>query len=308
MKPFMACLMTLSVLSLALWILNRRPKSLLDRRLTRKSAEEYAAEIAQGQKAEKKNKVRMPMLDRFEKEAKKVGLNVSGQAFFLIMLGACVSLYVATYTITRQPLMGLVAALLGIYAPRIYLNAQAQKRYSAFMRHFDGALLLAASGLRAGMSVQQAFEEVAEKARSVIAQEFARVVNAIRLGATPGDALNILPERVPGAEIQMFVVATQSLMKTGGNLPDVYTQTAGMIVEQREFRESMKASTAEGRMTAWVITLMPVGLLGFVSIANPNYFDPFLQLSGGRMVLLACAAAYGVGWLAIKRLLEVQVD
>ncbi len=308
MRPLAAWFVGLAVLSLALWVFNRRPQGLLDRRLRDKDPDEYLAEARQAEKADKDRRIRVPMIDRLEREARKIGLNVSGQAFALIMVGACMLLYLVAYSITRSPVFGLLGAALGLYAPRLYLDSQAQKRYTAFLRHFDAALLLAASSLRAGSSVQQAFGEIAEKASPVIAQEFLRVMNAVSLGATPGDALEILEERVPGAEIRMFVIATQSLMRTGGNLADVYTQMAGTIVEQREFRDSMKASTAEGRMTAWIITAMPIGLLAIVSIANPNYFDPFMKLPGGRIVLFACAAAYVAGWVAIRRLLQVQVD
>jgi tight adherence protein B len=309
MKAVMGVLVALAVQCLALAWLSRRPQTLVDRRLTKKSAEEYAAEfLVQAETTERQRKAFVPVYDRLEAEAKRLGLDVSGQAFFLIMLGACVALFVGTYGITRRPILGLAVAVLGVYAPRGYLNYQAQKRYRTFLRQFDAALLLAASSLRAGASVYQAFEEIAGKATPVIAEEFTRVLNGITLGATPGEALTILQRRIPGPEIDMFVVATQSLMKTGGNLADMYTQMASMIVEQREFRESMRASTAEGRMTAWVITLMPIGLLSFVALANPNYFDVFLDGPGGRIILLMCAAAYFVGWFVIRRLLEVQVD
>lgn len=307
MREFIGVLVALSVLSFSIWLRAYTPKSLMRNRLLGKSVEEYADEFRVKETREQR-KISVPLLARLEKEAQKLGLGISGQNFALILVGACVSLFVVAYSFTRQPLVGIVAAALGVFAPQMWLRTQAQRRYREFLGKFDAALLLMASSLKAGSSIHQAFVEVAEKGSASVAKEFARVVTGIQLGAAPGDALKILQERVPGAETQMFVIATQSLMRTGGNLPDVYTQMAGMIVEQREFRDSMRASTAEGRMTAWVITLMPIVMLAFVLTANPNYFDPFTNMGGGRMVLFVCASAYAVGWVAIKKLLEVQVD
>lgn len=161
MKAFMGVLISLAVQCLFLAWYNRRPQSLLDRRLTRKTAEEYAAEfLAQAQKSQRMRVSFVPLFDRLEAEAKKLGLDLSGQSLLLIMLGACVGLFVTTFSITRSPLLGLAVAALGVYAPRAYLNYKAQKRYRAFLAQFDSALLLAASSLRAGSSVQQAFEEI----------------------------------------------------------------------------------------------------------------------------------------------------
>lgn len=308
MRAFAGCLLGLAVMCLAIaWYLYR-PESLLDRRLRQKSTEEYAEEyLERKRKEEKKRRTGVPLLDRLEQQAKKLGLDISGQSFLMILVGACVFLFVVVYSITQQLVLAIAAGALGIYAPKAYLTYKTEARYNTFLKGFDAALVVASSSLRAGASVHQAFQEIADKAEPVVAEEFARVMSAIRLGATPGEALMVLRQRVPGTEVDTFVVTTQSLMRTGGNLADMYMQIASMIVEQREFRDSMRAATTEGRITATVITAMPL-LVIWLGVVNPGYFATFTTMPGGRLLLGLCVVSFVIGWLIIRRVLEVQVD
>lgn len=307
MKVWLGIMVAFAVQFFFLCLGNITHASLMAKRLKKMSPEEYAARAADTAKTA--NPRSIPVLDRLEREAREVGVKVSWPTVLAVLVGVPVAVFVVCYGITRSVVASLAVSGAGVFAPELLIRRRRRKRYDNFLAKFDAALLMAASALQAGASVQQAFEEIAQKASPVVGEEFMRVVQAMKLGATPGDGVKVVLEgRVPGPETQMFVVATQSLMLTGGNLADVYAQLAAVLVEQREFRDGMKAATGEGRVTATVITVMPVILVALVLIGNPAYFDPLMAFPGGRVLLFACGVAIVVGWAIIRKIMQVQVD
>lgn len=307
MRIWLGIMAAFAVQFFLMWLGNATPASQMARRLKKMSPEDYAAREAEEAKPARPRSI--AALGRLEREAREVGVKAPWPTVLAMFVGVLVAVFVVCYGVTRSVVASLVVSGAGVFAPEVLIRRRRKRRYDNFLAKFDRALLMAASVLQAGASVQQAFEEIAQKASPAVAEEFVRVVQAMRLGATPGDSVGVvLKGRVPGPETQMFVVATQSLMLTGGNLADVYAQLAAMLVEQREFRDAMKAATGEGRVTATVITVMPVVLVMVVLIGNPAYFDPLMAFPGGRALLFACGVAIVVGWAIMRKIMKIQVD
>lgn len=309
MKYWLGVMAGSAVWCLLWWLSGFRREGLLEKRLKRPTPEEYALRELERNRAQARRSMLTGLLERLQREAREVGLRAPGTTVLFLLVGVPVAAFGLTYLLTQNVLAALVCGAAGAFAPEVLVREKRRKRYQEFLSKFDSALLMAASSLQAGASVQQALQEIAEKASPSVADEFVRVMQAIRLGATPGDAVKLVLEtRVPGPETKMFVVATQTLMKTGGNLAEVYTQLARMIVEQREFRDAMKAATAENRVTATVLTVLPIASVMLVLMGNPGYFSPFMELPGGQLILFGSVVALAVGWVLIRKILQVQVD
>lgn len=304
-----ASLVASSILFLALGLQRMfgRSQNYLERRLGIKQEQNILPIPAVKTKVQQ-NAPASAFLTRLEAAARKAGINTTGRALILSCAAIVATAIVAGYVLTNQLIIACALGVVGLLLPEQWFKYQQHRRYQKFIRKFDAALMLAASALKAGASAQQAFEEVAKKGPEAVALEFEKVVHAMNLGAAPGDAVKILQDEIEGPEVEMFVMATQILTKSGGNLAELYSGLASRIAENKSFREAMKAQTAESRITAIVISIMPFALTGLMLLANPAYFAPFTSSTVGKFVLGLCYFLIIVGWFIIRKILEVQVD
>lgn len=250
----------------------------------------------------------LPFLGRLEAEARKAGLNIPGRHFVLVAALAGAGSFTAAYALVNSPHLAGAASLVGVAAPHWWLGRQKRKRAALFAKHLDGALQIAANSMRAGASLSQALQRVAEDAAEPVATEFRKVDKAIRLGVVPAEALAAARERVDSPELDLLIVATKILTQTGGNLAEIYDSIAQTVRERRNFRDAMKAYTAQARMSAVVISALPVVLTLVMRALNPHYFDPLLATWGGRIVAIVAASMIVVGWFVIRRMIDIAAE
>ena len=122
--------------------------------------------------------------------------------------------------------------------------------------------------------------------------EFGRAIAEIRLGRSIDDALNDIAVRMNSQDFDWTVMAISIQREVGGNLGEVLQTTSETMVQRNRLRREMKALTAEGRISAIVLSLMPIGLFFFISIANPDYMKPLLGNTVGIFVMIG-------GWVFI---------
>lgn len=250
----------------------------------------------------------VPFLGRLESEARKAGLNIPGRHFLLVALVVGAGAFTAAYALVNSLYLAGAASLVGVVAPRWWLAQQKRKRAALFAKHLDGALQIAANAMRAGASLSQALGRMAEDAPEPVATEFKKVDKAIQLGVVPAEALAAARERVESPELDLVIVATKILAQTGGNLAEIYDSIAQTVRDRRNFGQAVRAYTAQARMSAVVISAMPVVLTLFMRALNPHYFDPLLATWGGRIVALVAASMIVVGWFVIQRMLDITAE
>ncbi|MFD1506681.1 type II secretion system protein F [Georgenia yuyongxinii] len=197
------------------------------------------------------------------------------------------------------PLLGLVLAAAAPVAVKVWLARRAEKRRRAFADQLDDSLQLLAGSLRAGHSLQQALASVAREAEEPTSEEFARVINETRVGRDLGEALNETAARMGS---QDFVWVTQAIAinrEVGGNLAEVLDGVAHTVRERHQIRRQIKALAAEGKLSAIVLMLLPVGIVGFLSLTSRSYLAAFTQspLGYALMVLGAVLLLVGGVWM-----------
>ena len=206
---------------------------------------------------------------------------------------------------------GLLAGLLFmcIFGPLPYLYAQMRKarRMAAFREAFPDALDLLVSGLRAGLSFSAALQIVSEESPEPLRSEFAITVEEQALGIELRDALTNLTQRVEVLELRFFVMAVLLQRETGGNLAEVLTNSAALIRDRFRVLGDIQTFTAQGKMTAVVLILLPVGIGLFTFLLTPHYFEPMLQEQGGRTALWVAALMQLAGCFVIYRVVNIRV-
>src|SRR4249920_4163273 len=152
-------------------------------------------------------------------------------------------------------------------ARKLALGRRAEK----LREQLPDVLTIMASSLRAGHSFLQALDTVAKEIAQPAATEFQRVVAEIRLGRSAEDALGALAERVGSADFKWAVLAVNIQREVGGNLAEILDNVADTLRERAQMRRQVKVLTAEGRLSAWVLALLPIGIATYLFIANPSY-------------------------------------
>ena len=205
------------------------------------------------------------------------------------------------------PLWALIGAVGGGFAPTLYIRRTAATRKQAFYEQLSDVLLLLSGALKAGYSLQQAVAAVGEDAKPPASEEFRRAMAEVRLGASLDDALEALARRSRMVDLEWSVLAIQIQREVGGNLAEILETIAGTIRERERLRRELRTLTAEGRLSGWVLGLMPFAIGSFLALRSPEYLEPLYQTGKGLAMVSVSAALLVVGTLWMRKIVKVEV-
>jgi tight adherence protein B len=173
------------------------------------------------------------------------------------------------------PLLALVAGpALGFGGPLLFVHLRAGARRRRFLEQFPYAVDLIARSLQAGHPVPVAVRVVAQQMADPIGTEFGLVVDEMTYGADREQALRNLADRFPASELMMFVAAVQVTRETGGNLAEVFLKLSEVLRGKERVRKKVKAISAEGRMSCFVVSALPVVVgLAIMTLRREYYTD-----------------------------------
>ncbi|MGY1779268.1 type II secretion system F family protein [Geodermatophilus sp. SYSU D01036] len=203
-------------------------------------------------------------------------------------------------------LAGLLLALLAPLGARVLVRLRTGRRQARFADQLDDALQLMASSLRAGHSLLRAVDAVAEQAPAPIGEEFARIVNETRVGRDLGVALDEVAARVDSDDFRWTAQAIAIHREVGGNLAEVLDTVGHTIRERNAIRRQVKALSAEGRLSAWVLMALPVGIVAFLAVSNPVYLSAFTESLAGWVMMAVSAVLLVVGGLWLKKTVAIR--
>jgi len=214
----------------------------------------------------------------------------------------------------RSPLALVGLFLVGLWLPRFYLGRRQKGRLKAFNVQLPDTITLLANSLRAGSSFLQGIELVTREARPPISEEFGRVVREMSLGLALQPALANLVRRVASEDLELMVTAINIQSQVGGNLATVLDAIAFTIRERVRIQGEIQTLTAMQRYSGYVIVLLPVGLAGVLFLISPTYMGPMLErppellgLPMGIVLYLLGGLSMGIGWLFIRRIVDIKV-
>jgi tight adherence protein B len=196
----------------------------------------------------------------------------------------------------------LAAGAVGALLPRVLIT----RRRHAFEAQLPEALSLIASSLSAGHTFLRAIQMMTEEAENPLAEEFARVVYETRLGDPVVDALERMALRMEVPDLRWVVQAIRIQQTVGGKLADMLHTLADFIRAREEVRREVKVLTAEGRISAWVLGALPVGLLLAIQVINPEYTALYYK-GWGLVVIGGCAASIAMGVAVILKMVKIEV-
>jgi tight adherence protein B len=203
-------------------------------------------------------------------------------------------------------LIGLIAAALALFVPFAILDRRRRARVDAFDRQLPDTLTLIASSMRAGFSLMQALEAVAQEIRDPMRREMQRVFTEVRLGRPIEDALAEIAERMDSRDLMWTVMAIRIQREVGGNLAALLDTVANTITQRERLRREVKALTAEGRMSAVIMSIIPLAMAGFIIVTNPDYLAPLWDNALGVFAIVATVVAMVIGWFWLRKIVNIE--
>lgn len=203
--------------------------------------------------------------------------------------------------------LGLVIGAAGWVVPRVALGQRVAARQTKFLAQLPDTLQLLAGSLKAGYGILQGIDTIVKEVPEPTSSEFQRVLTEARLGLPLEDALDSMAERLDSEDFRWVTVAINIQRRVGGNLAELLETVSETLREREMVRRQISVLSAEGRLSAVILTLLPFGLAGYLTIANPDYIGQLFESAVGQLMILAAVALMGVGVVWMRRLIDIDV-
>ena len=228
------------------------------------------------------------------------------QIIVLTLLASIVSFLFIEYFF-GSIVVGILFALAIPFATRSLIKRDLAKKRGQFAEQLPDNLQVLASALRAGHSFIGALSVVVNDAPEPARSEFQRVIADEQLGVPVDEALRVVVERMDNRELEQVALVAAMQRESGGNTAEVLDRVTETIRERFELRRNVRTLTAQGRMSRWVLTALPISLFAFISLVNPTYMHVLTESTAGKVLLVMAAISVTAGSLVIKRIVNIKV-
>ncbi len=249
----------------------------------------------------------LPRVASLERALQQAGIVMKTSRFLMTTALLMVAVFLVMLVL-RQPLwlalmLGAGSALL----PLLWLSRARNRRLKRLEAQLPDAVELIARALRAGHAFPTALMMVSEELPDPIADEFAAAFEEINYGLPISDAMSNLAVRVPIDDLRFFAVAVVLQRETGGNLAEILDNISKLIRERFKLFGTIRVLSAEGKMSAWVLTLLPFATALVINLVNPGFMTVLWEDPAGlKMIMLALAAmVLGIFWM--WRIVQIRV-
>ena len=185
-----------------------------------------------------------------------------------------------------------------------WLNARYVRKFNEQLTEALGTM---SNALRAGFSMAQAFESVAEADIHPISDEFALLLQQMRVGMSFDDALASMEKRIASDDLALVITSIDIARRTGGNLTEIFDRIAETIRGRMRIERKVRTLTAQGRLQGLVVSLMPLALCIIMTMMKPGLMIPFLTSIAGIACLTAASVMVLAGWLIIRKIVTIKV-
>jgi tight adherence protein B len=214
--------------------------------------------------------------------------------------------FIATLFV-HAPLIGPLAAGIGLSLPTLWLIRCRTARMRRFEEQFPEALDMLSRAMRAGHAFQTALGTAGDEVPEPVGVELKKVFDRQNFGLPLNDALKELAERVPLIDVKFFVTAVAIQRESGGNLAEILDNLAHVVRERFKVQREVRTHTAHGRFTGFVLLALPAGLAVALSFIAPDQMDLLFKEPMGRMMIACAIVMQTVGFFWIRRVIKIEV-
>lgn len=205
---------------------------------------------------------------------------------------------------TTLPALG-IALVLG-FLPVLHLIQLKQKRIKKFRTQLPEGLELISRALKAGHAFTSGMKLAADQFSDPLGSEFNETLDEINFGVSVPDALRNLAQRIDCQEIKYFVVAVILQRETGGNLAEIIESLAYLIREKFKLMGKVRALSAEGKLSAIILVILPFFIVAYLRVVNGEYLDLLLTDPIGRTMLAGAGVLMAAGIVVIRKMIQLR--
>jgi tight adherence protein B len=204
-------------------------------------------------------------------------------------------------------LVGSIITIVGWKAPRPIIDWMYHRRVKTFTLQMIDGLSLMSNGMKSGLSVVQSMGLVVQELPDPIRQEFNLVLSENKLGVSIEEAFNNLAKRIQSDDVEMFVTSVNILKETGGNLAETFDTITTTIRERIKLEQKIDAMTAMGRMQGMILLAVPAVLGGFIYTSDPDFMRPLFTTTFGWIILMVVIGLEVLAYVTISRIVKIDV-
>lgn len=250
----------------------------------------------------------LPQAEMLTRLLQQAGLGWSGGKWLLLSAGSGIATLVVLSALLHQGmLLNLAAAAAAALWPSLHVLRQRDKRLRKLEQQLPEALDLMARGLRAGHAFSSTLKMAGEELPDPIGQEFRTVHDEINYGIAIQQALTNLAERVPSTDVRYFVVAVLIQRESGGNLTEILGNLSHLIRARLKLLGRVRVLSAEGRLSALILVLMPFALGGLLTVANPTFMSRLWTDPIGISMLKVMLGLMALGVILLRKIVRIRV-
>jgi tight adherence protein B len=245
--------------------------------------------------------------ERLDAELEAAGLSLNAGEFVIVTVVAGLLGAVLGAALLGNWMMAVAVGAIAAFSPTVFLRSALRRRADKLREQLPDVLTIMASSLRAGHSFLQSLDATAKEIAQPAAGEFQRVVAEVRLGRSADDALEAMSKRIGSEDFKWAVLAVNIQREVGGNLAEILDNVAATLLERATIRRQIRVLTAEGRLSAWVLGLLPFGIGVYMGITNPDYVGLLFTRTMGLVMLGGCGLLLAAGILWMRKIVDIDV-
>lgn len=237
----------------------------------------------------------------------KAGLQHSAGVFVFIILALILVAMFAIAKYALSPLFIIAAIIVPLWIGKTIIKGRIRKRNDQFIDMFPDVLDMIVRSVRSGFPLNSAINMVSENMEDPVRGEFRQVADELALGRSLSESLERLALRIPEPDIRFFVVVLKIQQDTGGNLAEVISNLSNVIRKRKQLRLKIKAMTAEGRITGYILGALPVFMFGVLAYASPNHLEPFFESTLGYIWFGTSIGLVVLAQIIVRKMIDIDI-
>lgn len=250
---------------------------------------------------------------RLDREEFQYAFNT--KKYLLYALPVCIGIYLFVAFFFRSHIFALVISLIGLFYPRFIIIGLIEKRRQLLNSQLKEAMFALSSSLLAGQSLVSAIDRSVHDLERLfhddkdapILFEFRRMSDDLKMGYTLEEVMESFRDRVKLEDVDDFVNATLIAKSRGGNITEVFSNTAKVISEKIEIHNEIKVMTSGKRLEAKILSIMPIGIVGCLTLLSPEYMEPMYSSWIGRMLMLLGFILIACNYYVSRRIVDIDI-
>ncbi len=257
-------------------------------------------------------RISKPLVERnfaqsLEYKLRQAGLPLLGGEYIVIVLMSSTVIGFLVFLVTLSPVFALIGAVL---VPLFYwavIMTLIARRLKAFTEQLGDCLITISNALRAGYSFQQTVEIISSEMEPPIGEEFSRMNHDIFMGVPLEEALDTANKRIGSSDFELVVTAVLIQREVGGNLAQILDNISYTIMERIRMKREILSLTAQGRMSALVLLVLPFVAGAAMYFMNHDNFVAMFDEPIGQMAVGICIVLEIIGYFIIRRIVDIDV-